>query len=118
MLIGNFIILGGGLMSLLGIGISMYGGKLNRKAIQSNGGFMPVYNPATDIPSPGHLPFWFKEDVNNFDLCDIYYKEERHNNHIVEIRHYSKGDVFIDRGTMIFRIGILVFVLGIGGLFL
>ena len=113
MLIGNFIIIGGLIMGFLGIVISKYGGKLNRKAMQSNGGFMPVYNPSHEITSQRHLPFWFKEDVNNFDLCDIYYKQTPH-----EVVHYSKGDTFIERGNMITELGILVIVLGIGGLFL
>ena len=113
MLIENFIIIIGNIMNLLGVGIAVYGGNLNRKAIESNGGFMPVYNPSHEIINNRHIPFWFKEDVKNFDLCDIYYRQTSR-----EIVYYSKGDILINRGKTIFTVGFLVTILGMGGLFL
>lgn len=97
----EFISLGiAGFLAVLGFIVGEYGSSLNAKAINSNGGFMPVYRPNLMETSPIHLSFYKKEEVNNFELCDIYFKCGMTKRGWRE-EYYSKGDKYISVGRRI-----------------
>ena len=98
------------------------GDKMNKIALDANGGFMPVYRPRHKIMGKGHFAFFYPEQVKHFNYCDIYEKPIIRNKKIVGYRYESKGDRLISEGfdiqlkgigylmiaTILFTVGLLI----------